>query len=349
MERKITKRIFVGDVPIGEGAPIAVQSMINTVTKDIASSVKLINELSAAGCDIVRGAVSDLDDAKAIPEIIKNTTIPFVADIQFDYRLALAAAENGAHCLRINPGNIGSDLKIREIVEACKYYDIPIRIGVNSGSVNQKFIDKYGGVNEDSMVYSALTQVELFESMGFTNMKIAIKSSEVPICIEAYKKISSLCNYPLHLGVTEAGPFFRCCVKSSVGIGTLLSMGIGDTIRVSLTGNPVDEVKIGKEILKSLGLLQEGIDLISCPTCGRTKIKLEKIAKEVEKRLEDTKKNIKVAIMGCPVNGPGEAKNADIGISGGNGKGIIFVKGEVVKKVPEENLIEELIKEIEKL
>lgn len=349
MERRKTRVIRVGDKLIGGDNPISVQSMTNTITADVDSTVRQIKELEEAGCDIVRVAISDFDDAKAIGEIKKRISIPMIADIQYDYRLALKSIEYGIDGLRINPGNIGSLDKVKEIVKACKERDLSIRIGVNSGSIKKEFLEKYGGVNENSMVYSALEQVKLLESLDFHLIKISLKASNVPLTIKAYEKMSQVCDYPLHLGVTEAGPGMKGIIKSSVGIGTLLAKGIGDTIRISLTGNPVDEVKVGREILKSLHLLDEGIELISCPTCGRTKIDLIQIVNEAEKRLEGINKHITVAIMGCPVNGPGEAREADIGIAGGKGEGLIFRKGQIVKKVKEEDLLDELIKEIERL
>jgi len=349
VKRRKTKKIMVGNVAVGGDSNITVQSMTNTDTKDIKSTVAQIKRLEDAGCHIVRSAITDLEDAKAIMEIKKNIKIPFVADIQFDYKLAIAAVENGADCLRINPGNIGSENKVKEVVNACKERNIPIRIGVNSGSIKKEFLEKYNGVNENSLVYSTLEQVRILEDMNYDNIKLSLKASSVPLTIKTYDKISQLVDYPLHLGVTESGPTWRGTIKSSVGIGTLLSMGIGDTIRISLTGDPVEEVRVGREILKSLNLLEEGIEIISCPTCGRTKIDLIKLVEEVEKRLEGINKPIKVAIMGCPVNGPGEAKEADIGIAGGKGEGLIFKKGKVIKKVKEEFLIEELIKEIESI
>lgn len=349
MERRKTRVIRVGDKLIGGDNPISVQSMTNTITADVDSTVRQIKGLEEAGCDIVRVAISDFDDAKAIGEIKKRISIPMIADIQYDYRLALKSIEYGIDGLRINPGNIGSLDKVKEIVKACKERDLSIRIGVNSGSIKKEFLEKYGGVNENSMVYSALEQVKLLESLDFHLIKISLKASNVPLTIKAYEKMSQVCDYPLHLGVTEAGPGMKGIIKSSVGIGTLLAKGIGDTIRISLTGNPVDEVKVGREILKSLHLLDEGIELISCPTCGRTKIDLIQIVKEAEKRLEGINKHITVAIMGCPVNGPGEAREADIGIAGGKGEGLIFRKGQIVKKVKEEDLLDELIKEIERL
>ncbi|MFY9482337.1 MAG: flavodoxin-dependent (E)-4-hydroxy-3-methylbut-2-enyl-diphosphate synthase [Tissierellaceae bacterium] len=349
MKRRNTRVIKVGDRLIGGNNPITVQSMTNTLTKDIDSTVKQIKSLEDAGCDIIRLAISDLDDAKAISEIKRSIKIPMIADIQYDYRLALESIKYGIDGLRINPGNIGSLDKVKEIVKACKERDISIRIGVNSGSIKKEFLEKFNGVNEDSMVHSALEQIRLLEDLDFHDIKISLKASNVPLTIKAYDKMSQVCDYPLHLGITEAGPGMKGTVKSSVGMGILLSMGIGDTIRISLTGDPVDEVRVGREILKSLHLLKEGVELISCPTCGRTRIDLIDIVKEAEKRLEGIKKHITVAIMGCPVNGPGEAREADIGIAGGNGEGLIFIKGKIVKKVKEEDLLDELIREIEKL
>lgn len=337
---------MVGNVPVGGDSPITVQSMTNTVTQDIDSTVKQIKELEDAGCHIIRAAITDFEDAKAIKEIKRRIKIPFIADIQFDYKLAIAAVENGADCLRINPGNIGSKEKIREVIKSLKERKVPIRIGVNSGSIKKEYLEKYNGVNANSMVYSALEQVRLLEDMGYEEIKISLKASNVELTIEAYERMSEIVDYPLHLGVTEAGPIWRGTIKSAVGIGTLLAKGIGDTIRISLTGSPVEEVKVGREILRSLGLLNEGIEIISCPTCGRTKIKLIKMVEEAEERLKDIKKPLKVAIMGCAVNGPGEAREADIGIAGGQGEGLIFKKGEIIKKVKEEYLIDELIKEI---
>lgn len=349
MERKITRTINVGGVLIGGNNKISVQSMTNTRTSDVESTVAQIKRLENAGCDIIRSAVSSIEDAKAIKEIKKGISIPIIADIQYDYKLALEAIKYGIDGLRINPGNIGSLDKVKAVVSACKENALSIRIGVNSGSVKKEFMDKYNGVNAKSMVYSALEQIKLLEDLDFHDIKISLKASSVPMTIESYSMISELCDYPLHLGVTEAGTPWRGTIKSSVGIGALLSMGIGDTIRISLTGDPVEEVKVGREILKSLGLLNEGLELISCPTCGRTNIDLIKIAEEAERILEGVDKHIKVAIMGCAVNGPGEAKEADIGIAGGNGEGLIFRKGEIIKKVKEEDLLQELLNEIKKL
>ncbi|TJX16214.1 flavodoxin-dependent (E)-4-hydroxy-3-methylbut-2-enyl-diphosphate synthase [Tissierella creatinini] len=349
MKRMKTRVIKVGNVLIGGDNKISVQSMTNTLTQDVVSTVNQIKKLEEAGCDIIRSAVSSLEDAMAIKEIKKQISIPIIADIQYDYKLALEAIKYGIDGLRINPGNIGSLNKVKEVVKACKEKKLSIRIGVNSGSIKKEFMEKYNGVNANSMVYSALEQTKLLEDMDFHDIKISLKSSNVPMTIEAYSMISSLCDYPLHLGVTEAGTPWRGTIKSSVGIGALLAMGIGDTFRISLTSNPVEEVRVGKEILKSLGLLDEGLELISCPTCGRTNINLIKIAEDAERLLENVDKHIKVAIMGCAVNGPGEAREADIGIAGGNGEGLIFRKGKIIKKVKEENLLQELIEEIKKL
>ncbi len=349
MERKNTRVIKVGNTLVGGNNPITVQSMTNTITKDTKATINQIKKLEEAGCDIIRVAINDSEDAKAINYINKHVNIPIIGDIQYDYKLALEAIKYGIHGLRINPGNIGSSQRVKEIVKDCKEKGISIRVGVNSGSIKKEYLEKYNGVNENSMVYSALEQVRLLEELDFYDIKISLKASNVPLTVKSYKKMSEICNYPLHLGITEAGPVWRGTIKSSVGIGTLLSMGIGDTIRISLTGDPVEEVKVGREILKSLGLLKEGLELISCPTCGRTKINLIEIVEEAERRLEGIHKHIKVAIRGCPVNGPGEAREADIGIAGGNGEGLIFSKGEIIRKVKEEDLLDELIKEIEKI
>lgn len=346
--RKKTRVIRVGDKLIGGDNPITIQSMTNTITKDIKSTIAQIKRLEKAGCDIIRMAISDNEDAKAIEVIKKNIKIPIIADIQYDYRLALESIKYGVDGLRINPGNIGSLDKVKLIVDACKEKKISIRIGVNSGSIKKEYLEKYDGVNEDSMVESALEQVELLEKLDFKDIKISLKASNVTLSIKSYEKMSKMRDYPLHLGITEAGPGIRGTIKSSVGIGSLLAMGIGDTIRVSLTDDPVEEIKVAREILKSLGLLESGLELISCPTCGRTRIDLINLVKEAEEKLDRIDKNITVAIMGCPVNGPGEAKEADIGIAGGNGEGLIFRKGKIIKKVKEEELLDELIKEIEK-
>lgn len=344
-----TKQIFVGNVPVGGDAPISVQSMTNTDTKDVEATIAQILAFEEAGCAISRSAVNSLADAKAIPEIKEHTHIPFVADIQFDYRLALYAVEYGCDCLRINPGNIGDDDKVEKVVKACKAKNIPIRIGVNSGSVHQAMIEKYHGVNVESLVYSALDEVRRVEQFGYDQIKVSIKSSDVRTMIDANALFSTLSDYPLHIGVTEAGPLYTGTVKSAMGIGALLLRGIGDTIRVSLTGDPVEEVRLGVEILKVLGLRQEGVELISCPTCARTKIDLLSLVSQAEKALAAQHKNLRVAIMGCPVNGPGEAREADIGIAGNNGSGVIFKKGKVIRQVPEEHLLKALLDEIEQM
>lgn len=343
---KKTRKVYVGDVAIGGGSPISIQSMTTKETKNIKEVVKQINDFEKAGCDISRSAINSLEDARAISEIKKRTNLPFVADIQFDYKLALAAVENGCDCLRINPGNIGGSDKVKILVEKCKEKNIPIRIGVNSGSVHKDMIEKYKGVNVDSLVYSALDEVKVLEELDFYNIVISIKSSDVNTMIDVNRKISSLCDYPLHLGVTEAGPLYQALVKSSIGMGSLLKDGIGDTIRVSITGDPLQEVKAGKTILKSLGLRRNGVDLVSCPTCSRTSVNLDEIVNEASERLEKLNLNLKVAIMGCPVNGPGEAKEADYGIACAKGYGFLFKKGITIKKVKQEEIVDSLIEEI---
>lgn len=349
MKRNYTRVIKVGDVLIGGTNPISIQSMCNTQTKDIESTVRQILEMEKYGLDIIRFAVNDLEDAEAIPKIKAGINTPTIADIQYDYRLALMAVENGIDGLRINPGNIGARWKVEEVANACRERGISIRIGVNAGSLHQEFLDKFGGVNENSIVESALEEINVLESMNFKDIKVSLKASNVNLTLDANRKFAKVSDIPLHLGITEAGPGMQGIIKSSVGIGTLLSEGIGDTIRVSLTEDPVMEVKAGKEILKSLGLRTDGIELISCPTCARTKVNLFEIVEKAQKRFETMNKNLKVAIMGCPVNGPGEAREADIGIAGGNGEGLIFKKGKIIRKVKEENLLDELIKEMEDL
>nr|WP_312888462.1 flavodoxin-dependent (E)-4-hydroxy-3-methylbut-2-enyl-diphosphate synthase [Clostridium bowmanii] len=349
MRERKTKKIKVGKIYIGGDSKIAVQSMTNTDTRDVEATINQILQLEEVGCDIVRCAVPDMEAAEAIKEIVKRIHIPLVADIHFDYKLALKSIENGISKLRINPGNIGSKDRIKLVAKAASDKGIPIRIGVNSGSLESDILEKYGHVCARALVESALRHVAILESLNFYDIVISIKSSDVVMMIESYKLISDKVDYPLHLGVTEAGTTWRGTIKSSVGIGALLACGIGDTIRVSLTGDVVDEVKVGKEILKSLGYIDDGIKFVSCPTCGRTQINLIKIANEVEERLASCNKNIKIAIMGCVVNGPGEAREADIGIAGGNGVGLIFKKGEIIKTVKEEDLVEELIREIDKL
>lgn len=343
---KKTRKVYVGDVAIGGGSPISIQSMTTKETKNIKEVVDQINDFERAGCDISRSAINSIEDAKAISEIKKRTNLPFVADIQFDYKLALAAVENGCDCLRINPGNIGGSDKVKILVEKCKEKNIPIRIGVNSGSVHKDMIEKYHGVNVDSLVYSALEEVKVLEDLDFYDIVISIKSSDVNTMIDVNRKISALCDYPLHLGVTEAGPLYQALVKSSIGMGSLLKDGIGDTIRVSITGDPLQEVKAGKTILKSLGLRRDGVDLVSCPTCSRTSVNLDEIVNEASDRLDKLNLNLKVAIMGCPVNGPGEAKEADYGIACAKGYGFLFKKGITIKKVKQEEIVDSLIEEI---
>lgn len=349
MKRVNTKTVKVGNIYIGGNNKITVQSMTNTDTRNIDDTVNQILELESEGCDIVRCAVPDEEAGDAIKSIVNRIHIPLVADIHFDYRLALKSIENGIAALRINPGNIGSVDKVKAVAKAAKERNIPIRIGVNSGSLEKDLLNKYKKVCADALVESALNHVNILENINFDDIVISIKSSNVMMMIESYRKISQKVSYPLHVGVTEAGTIWRGTIKSSIGIGTLLCEGIGDTIRVSLTGDPVEEIKVGKEILKATGYLSKGIQFISCPTCGRTQIDLIKIAQEVEERLHNCNKDIKVAVMGCVVNGPGEAREADIGIAGGKGEGLIFKKGKVIKKVREELLVEELIKEINKL
>lgn len=344
--RRYTKEIMVGNVGIGGDFPISIQSMTNTDTKNIDATVEQILQLEEAGCDIIRSAVNDEEDALAIKEIRRRIHIPMVSDIQFDYRLALAAVKNETDALRINPGNIGARWKVEEVVKACKEKSIPIRIGTNSGSVKPEFLDKYQGVNVNSLVYSTMEEVHILEEMGFTDICISIKSSDVRTMIHCYRKISELTSYPLHLGVTEAGSYYRGTVKSAIGIGTLLEEGIGDTIRVSLTEDPIREIEAGKEILLALGL-KKGLKIVSCPTCARTRIDLISLTHSVEEALKNVDKNLTVAIMGCPVNGPGEAREADIGVAGGKGEGLLFRKGEVIRKVKEDEIIPELLKMVD--
>ncbi|TAH63261.1 MAG: flavodoxin-dependent (E)-4-hydroxy-3-methylbut-2-enyl-diphosphate synthase [Gottschalkiaceae bacterium] len=347
--RRESRELLLGKVGVGGRHPITVQSMTNTDTRDIEKTVIQILELESEGCDIVRVAVPDMEAAQAIKKIKSRINIPLIADIHFDYRLAIEAVINGVDGLRINPGNIGSKDKVREVVSACKDRQIPIRIGVNSGSIKREVIEKFNGINENSMVFSALEHVRILEEANYNNIKISLKATDVALTVNAYKKAAEVIDYPLHIGITEAGTPWSGTIKSSIGIGSLLLMGIGDTIRVSLTGNPVEEVKVGKQILRTLGLLKDKIEIISCPTCGRTQIDLINIAKQVEERIGNISKPIKVAIMGCAVNGPGEAREADLGIAGGAGCGLIFKKGQIIKKVEEDKLLDELVNEINKL
>lgn len=340
--RRKTKVINVGNIKIGGNNKIIIQSMLNKPTTDINACISQIKELEEVGCELVRLTVNTVKAAESIKEIKKNTTIPLVADIHFDYKLALLAIENGIDKLRINPGNIGSDENVEKVVNAAKKRNIPIRIGVNSGSIEKNILAKYGKPCADALVESAMYHIRLLEKFNFYDIVVSLKASNVIMMIEAYRKISASVNYPLHLGVTEAGTKFQGSIKSSIGIGTLLADGIGDTIRVSLTENPVEEIKVAKEILKVLDLSNEGVEIISCPTCGRTEIDLISLAKKVEKDFEKEKRKFKIAVMGCVVNGPGEAKEADYGIAAGKGIGILFKKGKIIKKVAEKDLLFEL-------
>ena len=349
MQRKITRQIRIGSIAIGGGAPISVQSMTNTKTQDAEATVRQIEALASAGCDIVRLAVPDKEAAANIGAIKAQVKVPLVADIHFDYRLALVAIEQGIDALRLNPGNSGGAENVRRVAEAAKARGIPIRIGVNAGSLDKRLLEKYGGVTAEALVESALEHVRLLEEQDFYDMKISLKAHDVPLTLAAYRLMSERCDYPLHLGVTEAGTVRSGIVKSAVGIGALLAEGIGDTLRVSLTGDPVVEVRVAQEILKSLGLRDYGPTLISCPTCGRTAIDLPQIADRVEERLAGISRPIHVAVMGCVVNGPGEARSADVGIAGGKGVGLVFRKGEVVRQVKEEDLVEELFREIDSI
>ena len=344
-----TKKIKIKDLYIGGDSEITVQSMTNTDTADTVSTIKQIKSLTDEGCDIIRVAVPNDDAAKSIKKIVSSITIPLVADIHFDYKLAIESIKNGADAIRINPGNINDIEKIKQIVDCAKEYEIPIRVGVNSGSLEKDLLAKFGGPTPEALVESALKNVKVLEDLNFDDIVISVKSSNVVSSIKSYRLLSSKTNYPLHIGVTEAGTLYSGTVKSCIGIGSLLCDNIGDTIRVSLTDNPIEEVKLGKQILKACGLRKDGIEFVSCPTCGRTKINLIKLAEEAEKALKKVNKPLKVAIMGCVVNGPGEAKEADIGVAGGKNEGIIFKKGQILKKVPEDKLLDELIKEIDNM
>ncbi len=352
IQRKLTRKIHIGNVAIGGDAPISVQSMCNTDTRDVDSTVEQILELQAAGCDLIRVAVPDLEAAKAITEIRSRITIPLIADIHFDWRLAVAAMEHGAQAIRINPGNLGGDEKLAKVVAAATVHKIPIRVGVNSGSIEKDLLKKYGYPTpefSDSLIESALRNTALLENLGFKDIKISIKSSDTLTTINAYRSLSEKTDYPLHLGVTEAGGLIAGTVKSSVALGILLSEGIGDTFRVSLTRDPVEEIRVGFELLRSLRIRERGPELISCPTCGRTRIDLFPLAEAVEKHLQTMQSKLKIAVMGCVVNGPGEAKEADIGIAGGHGVGIIFKKGKIIKKVPEKNLLSVFLDELNEM
>lgn len=347
--RRPTRRIFVGDVPLGNGAPVAVQSMTNTPTADVAATVAQIRRLAAAGCEIVRVAVPDADAAAAISEIRAEIAIPLIADIHFDSRLAIAAAQAGADGLRFNPGNIGAPERVRALVDVAEDRGLPIRIGVNAGSLEKEILRRHGGATAEGMVESALRHVRLLEDLGFRRIKISLKASDVPRTVAAYRRLSAETDYPLHIGVTEAGGLYPGVVKSALGIGMLLAEGIGDTLRVSLTRDPVEEVRVGFEILKALGLRQRGPEIISCPTCGRCGIDLFRVLEEVERGLLTCSHPVKIAIMGCAVNGPGEAREADIGVAGGDGAGILFKKGRVVRNIPQNRLAAVLLEEVARM
>lgn len=346
MERKDTKVVKIGDRIIGGKNPILIQSMTNTKTEDVKATVEQINRLAAAGCDIIRCAVPTMEAAEALTEIKKQIAIPLVADIHFDYRLAIAAMEHGADKIRINPGNIGSKERVQAVVDVAKERNIPIRVGVNSGSLEKDLVEKYHGVTAEGIVESALDKVHLIEDMGYDNLVISIKSSDIMMCVKAHELIAEQTNHPLHVGITEAGTIISGNIKSSIGLGLILNQGIGDTIRVSLTGDPLEEIKSAKLILRTLGLRKGGIEVVSCPTCGRTRINLIELANQVENMVADIPLDIKVAVMGCVVNGPGEAKEADIGIAGGVGEGLIIKHGQIDRKVPENQLLSELRKEL---
>ena len=345
----MTKQIKVGDVPVGGGAPVSIQSMLNTKTTDVEASLAQITALKMAGCEIVRLAVPDEDAARGFAQIAAQSPLPLVADIHFDYRLAIAAAEGGASKIRINPGNIGGEDRVRWVVDACKMHNIPIRIGVNGGSLDSELLKKYGHPTPEALVESAFSHIRLLEKYGFSDICVSMKSSSVPLMMAAYRLFSKQSDYPLHVGVTETGTEYMGTIKSAVGIGGLLCEGIGDTIRVSLTADPVREVVAARSILKACGLRSEGVNIVSCPTCGRTKIDLIGLANRVEAALADCKKPLTVAVMGCVVNGPGEAREADVGIAGGEDCGVIFVRGELREKVPYDELLPTLLRYIEKL
>ena len=349
-ERHVTRVVRIGDVAIGGDNPVRIQSMCNTKTEDVAATVAQIRALTAAGCEIVRVAVPTEAAAEAIADIRRQTKIPLVADIHFDYRLALRAVENGADKIRINPGNIGEDWKLRAVVEAAKERNIPIRIGVNSGSLEKDLLKKYGGVTAEGIVESALEKVHRIEELGYENLVISIKSSDVLMCIRAHEILAEQTDYPLHIGITEAGTLFRGTIKSAVGLGVILYEGIGDTIRVSLTGDPLEEIKAAREILKSLGLRKGGVEVVSCPTCGRTEIDLIGLANQVEALVERySDLDVRVAVMGCVVNGPGEAREADFGVAGGKGAGVLIRHGEVIRTMPEAELLPALEEELQRV
>lgn len=344
--RKKTLQIYVGKVPVGGGSPIAVQSMTKTDTRDIKSTVRQIKSLTAKGCEIIRIAVPDREAAACLGAIRKNVSIPVIADIHFDWRLALESIKQGVEGLRINPGNIGARWKVAEVVSACQDHNIPMRIGVNAGSLSKKLLNKYKHPTPEALVESAAEHIEILEGLGFRKIKTSLKSSNVPTTVEAYRLFCRRFRYPLHIGISEAGPASTGIIKSSVGLGILLSEGIGDTIRVSLTADPLEEVRVAYEILKSLGLRERGANIISCPTCGRCRLDIKGLASQVEKSLSKVDKPLTVAVMGCIVNGPGEAREADIGIAGGKGSGVVFRKGKILKRVKERELLSELLHQI---
>jgi len=349
IRRRKTREVQVGGVTVGGDSPISVQSMTNTDTRDVSTTVRQIRKLCEAGCEIVRAAVPDMAAAKAISEIKRQISIPIAADIHYDYRLALEALRNGADKLRLNPGNIGDDENVRKVAAAAKERGVPIRVGVNSGSVDRRIYEKYGGVTAEALAESARNQIGILESLDFGDIMISVKASGVNLTVEAYGLIAEQTDYPLHIGITEAGTAFSGSVKSSVGIGILLDKGIGDTVRVSLTGDPVQEVRLAREILSALDIRKFGAEIVSCPTCGRTEIDLVRLAGEVEERCRDIKEHLKIAVMGCAVNGPGEAREADVGVAGGKGCGLIFKKGEIVRKVNEDEILDALMYEIDNL
>lgn len=348
-KRKKTKVVKIGNVLIGGDNPIVVQSMTNTNTKYVDATVSQIKRLEDAGCELVRLAVVDMEAAKCVSKIKSRVSIPLVADIHFDYKLALESIKQGIDAIRINPGNIGDIDRVRQVVEACKKNNLPIRIGVNGGSLEKNLLNKYGSATPEAMVESALNHIKILEKLDFYDIVVSLKNSDIIKSVEAYRLISEKIDYPLHLGITESGNIKKGTIKSSIGVGSLLVDGIGDTIRISLTGDPVEEIHVAKEILRSIGLLNDKIKIVSCPTCGRCNIDLIKFSDEIESKIENIEKNITVAIMGCAVNGPGEAKEADIGIAGGKNEGLLFKKGEIVKKIPQEDIVSTLISEINKL
>jgi len=347
MHRETTRVVQIGDRKIGGGNPVLIQSMTNTPTEDVAATVAQILRLEAAGCEIIRCTVPNMEAAKALAEIKKQIHIPLVADIHFDYKMAIAAMENGADKIRINPGNIGGQDKVKAVVDVARERNIPIRVGVNSGSLEKQLVEKYGGVTAEGIVESALDKVAMIENLGYNNLVISIKSSDVLMCVKAHEVLAAQTSYPLHVGITESGTVWSGNIKSSLGLGMILGQGIGDTIRVSLSGDPVEEIKTAKLVLRTLGLRKGGIEVVSCPTCGRTKIDLIGLATKVEEMVADYPLDIKVAVMGCAVNGPGEAKEADIGIAGGIGEGLLIKKGEIIKKIPEKELLSVLKEELD--